>query len=101
MEVINQYKTLVGAYYGIRTMDNYDLKVYMLRDMENYIKDYIITNPIPSYDYKGEADDIDQSLPLITKLQDSLIVLNWMNAPMELILLVKAKIKRLKDEMRN
>ena len=38
MDLKDQYKYFVSAYYGIREMDEYDLKVYVLKDVENFIK---------------------------------------------------------------
>ena len=102
MELKDQFKYLVGGYYGIMHMDNYDLKVYILKDIENYIRDFIEINPIDDFNYKEEAQKYEEELSLMTKLQDSLLVLNKIDAPIELILLVKRKIKELKDEeMRN
>ena len=100
MDLKDEYKYLVGGYYGIMSMDNYDLKVYVLKDIENYIKDFIEINPIDNFDYKMEALKYEQELSLITKLQDSLIVLNKIDAPIELVLLVKEKIKKLQEEER-
>lgn len=76
MDLKDEFKYLVGGYYGIREMDEYDLKIYVLKDIENYIRDYIETNPIDNYDYKKEAEKINDELSLKTKLQDSLLVLN-------------------------
>lgn len=94
-ELRNQFKYLVGAYYGIQSMDNYDLKPYILKDIENYIRDFIEINPIENFNYKEQALKYNDELSLITKLQDSLIVLNKINAPMEIIFLVKNKLKEL------
>ena len=74
-------------------MDEYDLKIYVLKDIENYIRDYIETNPIDNYDYKKEAEKINDELSLKTKLQDSLLVLNKIDAPIKLILMVKQRLK--------
>ena len=97
MDLKDEFKYLVSGYYGIMSMDNYDLKVYILKDIENYIKDFIEVNPIDGFDYKAEAEKYKDELPLMTKLQDSLLVLNKIDAPIELVLLVKAKIKKLKE----
>ena len=32
MSIIEQYKCLVEAYYGILEMDEYDLRIYVLKD---------------------------------------------------------------------
>ena len=84
MELENQYKLLVLGYYGMMYLDDYDLKVYILKDIEEYIKDY----KEMALKYKSESSKK-------TKLQDTLIVLHKIKAPMEVILLVK---KHLKEE---
>ena len=35
--LIDQFKTYVGAYYGVNSMDEYDLKVYVLKEIEKEI----------------------------------------------------------------
>ncbi len=96
MDLRDEFKYLVGGYFGIREMDNYDLKVYILKDIEDYIKDFIEINPIDNFNYKEEAEKINDEMPLKTKLQDSLLVLNKIDAPMELIFLVKARLEDMK-----
>lgn len=95
MDLKDQYKYFVGAYYGVREMDEYDLKVYVLKDIENYIKDFISTNPIDNYDYKKVAEEVENKTSLKTKLQDALLVLNKIDGPIELILMIKKRIKKL------
>lgn len=97
-ELIDEYKYLVGGYFGILEMDEYDLKVYLLKEIENYIKDFVKENKIPNFDYRKEAETIKDTYSLITKLQDSLLILPRLNAPLEIILLVKTRIKKLKEE---
>ena len=97
MDLKDQFKYLVGGYYGITYMDEYPLKEYVLKDIENYIKDFIEINPINNFNYQEAAQKYQEELSKITKLQDSLIVLNKINASMELVLLVKAKIQKLKN----
>lgn len=96
--LLDTFRYLVGAYYGIAEMDNYELKEYVLKDIENYIKDFLKENKIDSIDYEEEAKNVESELSLKTKLQDSLIVLPKVNAPMELILLVKSRLKELREE---
>lgn len=98
MKLEDEFKYLVGGYFGIREMDNYDLKVYILKDIENYIRDFINTNPIDNFDYKKEAEKISDEMTLKTKLQDSLIVLNKIDAPMELVFLVKQRLKEMEND---
>lgn len=97
MDLKDEFKYLVGGYFGIREMDNYDLKVYVLKDIEDYIRDYIKVNPIANFNYKEEAEKICDEMPLKTKLQDSLLVLNKIDAPMELVFLVKSRLKEMKE----
>ena len=98
MDLKDTFRYLVGAYYGVSEMDNYELKEYVLKDIEEYIKEFIQDNPIKDFDYRKEADLVNEERSVKTKLQDSLIVLPKVNASMELILLVKAKIKELREE---
>ena len=98
MDLKDTFRYLVGAYYGVGEMDNYELKEYVLKDIEEYIKEFIKDNPIKDFDYRREADLVNEERSVKTKLQDSLIVLPKVNASMELILLVKAKIKELREE---
>ena len=93
MDLIDTFRYLVGGYYGVESMDNYDLKVYILKDIENYIREFIKNNPMDSFDYKKEAECIHDEVPLKTKLQDSLLILYKIDAPMELIFMIKAKLK--------
>lgn len=93
MELENQFRYLVGGYYGVYLMDEYNLKEYILKDIENYIKDFIETNPIENFNYKEEANKVKEKLTNKEKLQDALLVLNRMNGPMDLVLLIKNKLK--------
>ena len=95
---IDTYRYLVGAYYGIREMDNYELKEYVLKDIEEYIDNYVKENYVNNFDYKEEARKVEKELSLKTKLQDALIVLPKVNASMELILLVKKRLKEIREE---
>lgn len=92
------YRYLVGGYFGIREMDEYPLKEFVLKDIEEYIENFKTEYFIQDFDYEEEKRIVEVERPLVTKLQDSLLVLPNVNASMELVLLVKAKIKMLKDE---
>ena len=98
MDIKDTYKYLVGAYFGIEEMDNYPLKEYVLQDIKKYIEDFIKENPLKDFDYQKEEELINKELSLKTKLQDSLLVLPKVNASMELILLVKQKLKEIREE---
>ena len=95
ISLIEQFKILVSGYYGITEMDEYDLKVYLLKDIENHDREKVITYTIENFDYKKNAEDILDRVSLRRKLQDSLLVLHWINAPIEIVLLVKARLKSL------
>lgn len=94
MKLEDQFKYLVGGYYGIRELDEYNLKEFVLSNVESYIKDFIETNPIADFDYRREALAIEKELDLKTKFQDALLVLNKIKAPIEVVLLVKKRLKQ-------
>lgn len=90
-EIINTYRYLVGGYYGVSMIDEYPIKEYVLIDILNYIKDYKTTNNIDI----DEMEYIKDNYSDRTKLQDALLLLNKMEASMDLVLMVKKKIKKL------
>lgn len=91
----DRFKYLVGGYYGIKSMDDYQSKLYVLKDVEKYIKDYCNSGE-EKYDYKSIAEEIYANTSLKEKLQDSLILLNDMKGPIELVIMIKQKIKEIK-----
>ena len=93
MELENQFKYLVGGYYGVSLMDNYPLKEYMLKEIEEYIRAVVKENTIKDFDYKKEAENIKENMYDKTKLQDALIVLNLIKGPMDLVFLIKERLK--------
>ncbi len=95
MTLEDDFKLLVSGYYGIYEMDEYTLKVYVLKDVENYIRKFIKAFPLPNYNYKEEAEKLE-NIPLKTKLQDALLVLNKIEAPMELILLIRNRLNKMR-----
>lgn len=95
MTIEEEFRLLVSGYYGIYEMDEYELKVYVLKDIENYIREFIQENPIPSFPYREVAQELEKT-PFKTKLQDSLLVLNKVKAPLELSLLVRRKLSEMK-----
>lgn len=94
MELENQFRYYVGGYYGVSLMDEYPLKEYMLQEMEEFIRDFVRENPIDSFDYQGEAKIVKETVSDKTKLQDALLVLNKMKAPMDLVFLIKKRLKK-------
>ena len=93
MTLEDEYKLLIGAYYGVKSLDEYDLKEYLLSDIRKLIDGFISSNKLGNYDYKEMEEVYNKELSLRTKLQDALLVLHDMNAPMEVILLIRAKLK--------
>lgn len=98
MNIQDTYKYLVGGYYGIVEMDSYALKEYVLKDIEAYIRDFVSTNYLEGFSYEEEARKIEDEMPLKTKLQDSLLVLPKVHASIELVLLVKQRLKEIREE---
>ena len=91
IDLRDRLNLLVEAYYGMMEMDEYELKVYEAKKIEEEIKNFVKEYNINDFDYEYVKDNIS----LRTKLQSLLIVLNENNGPIELILLIK---KRLKEE---
>lgn len=88
----DEYKLLIGAFYGVKLLDEYELKEYLLNDIRKIINDFISVNKIDNYKELEEKYKIELSNR--TKLQDALIVLHDMNASMEVVLLVRAHLKK-------
>ncbi len=94
MSLEDQFKLLVGGYYGVSLIDEYGLKEYILEDIKNYIRDFIEINPIDDFNYKEEGVKLRKSLSTKTMLQDALIVVNKINGPIDLVFLIKDKLKK-------
>ena len=90
----DQFRYLVGGYYGVSLMDEYPLKEYIMKDIENYIRDFVEINPIDNFNYEEEANIVKENVSEKTKLQDALIVLNKINGPMDLVFLIKERLKQ-------
>lgn len=95
MKYDDRIKYMISGYYGIKKMDEYPRKLFILKDVENYIKDYLKYNKVDDFDYYALAEELEKT-SLKDKLQDSLIVLNEMNGPIDLTLMIKLKVKELK-----
>ena len=90
----DEYKLLVGAYYGVKYLDEYELKEYLLLEIKKMIKDFASNNNIENYKEKEEI--YEKELSKKTKLQDALIVLQNNNSPMEVVLLIRKHLKEKK-----
>mgnify|MGYP004458491991 CR=1 FL=1 len=95
VDLEDQFKILVSGYFGIQEMDEYDLKVYVLKDIENYIIEFLENNPIDNFNYRNEAANILDTLSIKRKLQDAMLVLNKIDGPLDLKLLIKTKLRSL------
>lgn len=96
MTIEDTYRYMISAYFGVREMDSYDLKEYVLKDIKEYIDDFVKQNPSTNFDFEKETEKIKDEAPLKTKLQDALSLLNKMdNAPIELTLQISQRLKKL------
>lgn len=89
IDLRDRLNLLVEAYYGMMEMDEYELKVYEAKKIKDEIDNFVKEYNINDFDYEYVKDNIS----LRTKLQSLLIVLNKNNRPIELILLIKKRIK--------
>ena len=95
-ELKDQYRYLVGGYYGVSLIDEYPLKEYILKEIDDYIKNFIEVNPIDNFNYEEESEYIKDKVSEKRKLQDALLVLNIIKGPMELVFLIKDRLKKYK-----
>lgn len=87
------YRMYYSGYLGVSEMDEYTSKEYVLKDIEKLIKEHIDTYKL-NLDYDKINDELDKQ-DLIRKLQDAILVLNLIDGPLELKLLIRAKLKEL------
>ena len=96
MTLEDNFKLLISGYYGIYEMDEYSSKAYILKKLEDYIKEFIQEYPLSNYkEMKEEVEN--QSLK--TKLQDSLLVLNKIKGPLELSLLIRNRLNEMQKDV--
>ena len=98
MELIDQYRYLVGGYYGVSMVDEYPLKEFVLKDIEKYIENFREVNPIENFDYKRESEIVKDTVSDRVKLQDALLVLNKINGSMDLVFLIKKRLKQMEGK---
>lgn len=94
LNLVDQYRALVGAYFGIREMDEYELKAYVLKDIDEYINNFLEKNKI-EFDYLKEKNDVLDNTSLKVKLQDALNLLNDIDGDKELIFMIKKRIRKI------
>ena len=98
MNNVDTYRYLIGAYYGISELDDYSIKEYILKELEEYIDDFCKDNELSKDIIEKEKEDVFKNVSLKVKLQDALIVLPKINGPVELTLLVKEHLKKIREE---
>lgn len=94
MTLEEEFKLLVSGYYGVYEMDQYKSKAYVLKDIENYIKDFVNTYHFP---YNPDLITEIENESLKTKLQDALLILNKVKAPLELTLMIRNRLNDTKN----
>ena len=96
MTIEDTYRYMISAYFGVREMDSYDLKEYVLKDIKEYITDFVNQNPSPNFDFEKEAEKIKDETSLKTKLQDAVSLLNKMdNEHIEQTIQITQRLKKL------
>ena len=60
----------------------------------NWFKKFVEVNPIDNFNYEEEAALVKDNVSEKVKLQDALLVLNIINGPMDLVFLIKEKLKK-------
>lgn len=95
MKFDDPYKYMISGYYGVESLDEYKNKAYLLKDIRDYINSYLERNRVNNFDYVAYEDYVDNNVSLLQKLEDALILLQDMNASMEVVILIKTKIKEM------
>ena len=98
MKLDELYRMYCSCYFGVREMDEYGSKEFILKEISDFIKDFVNANPIEDFDYVEEARVVEDTWELKTKLQDSLIVLPKIVNNIELILMIKNRLNVIREE---
>jgi len=97
MDLLDVYKYLIGGYYGVSLIDEYELKVYVLKDIEKYINDWLESNDLGDVDLEKINNEVN-SLDEVEKLQDAMLVLHQIDGPIDLILIINQRIMKLNEK---
>ena len=97
MELLDVYKYLIGGYYGVSLIDEYDLKVYVLKDIEKYINDWLESNDLGDVNIEEINKEVN-NLDEVEKLQDAMLVLHQIDGPLDLILIINQRIMKLNEK---
>ena len=98
MKLDELYRMYCSCYFGVREMDEYGSKEFILKEISDFIKEFVKDNPIDDFDYEEEARVVEDTWDLKTKLQDSLIVLPKVIDNIELILMIKNRLNVIREE---
>ena len=96
MDLLDVYKYLIGGYYGVSLIDEYELKVYVLKDIEKYISDWLESNDLGNVNLEEINDEVNK-LDEVEKLQDAMLVLHQIDGPLDLILIINQRIMKLNE----
>lgn len=94
MELEDELRYLIGGYFGVELIDEYSIKEYILKDIDDYIKGFISANGLNDFDLEKEKESIKTKNDDKSKLQDALLTLNRIDGPMDLILLINRRLKQ-------
>ncbi len=94
MSILDTLRTLISGYLGIGEMDEYTSKEYILKEVSDYINEYMTENGLDESVYIEEKNNLEK-LSLDRKLQDSILVLNMIDGPIDLKLLIRNKLSEL------
>ena len=93
MSLEETYRMLYSGYLGVSEMEEYKSKEFVLKDIADYIDNYISTYNL-SLDFDKIKEELEKQ-EIYRKLQDAILVLNMIDAPLELTLLIRLKLKEL------
>lgn len=91
------YRYLIGAYYGVREIDEYPIKEFTLKEIEEYIDDFCKANNLSKKMIEEEKKDVEENVSMKVKLQDALLLLPKLEGTTELYLLVKKRLKSIQE----
>lgn len=95
MNLEEDFYLYVSAYYGIDLMDEYPLKIYVLKEIEDKIRD-IVKKANFTFDINKKVEKISKKND-IEKLNDALYVLRIINYKIDFIIMINHKIKEMKS----
>ena len=73
MIIEDVYRYMISGYFGVMEMDTYNLKEYVLKDIENYIRDFVKQNPSSNFDFVSEVEKIKDTVPGVSISTDIIV----------------------------